>query len=84
MFYVLVTLKTSSALVAIAIISFSFHDDLTVFFLKNFVVTMSAELIFLDKTALIESPVAVTPPGVLELSLFLVFAVACWHFIMAR
>lgn len=34
-------------------ISSTFHQDFTIF-LENFVVTMSAELIFLDKTALTE------------------------------
>jgi len=44
------------------------HQHLTIF-LNNFVVTMSAELIFLDKTASTEEPVAVTQLKILELSL---------------
>lgn len=54
MFYILITSKACRVVVAIAMISFSFHHDLTLHFLKNSVVTLSAELIFLDITSLIE------------------------------
>lgn len=66
--FALLTLKTSRVLVAIAMIPSTLHQHLTIF-LNNFVVTMSAELIFLDKTAPTEKPVAVTQLKILELSL---------------
>lgn len=54
MFYILLTSKACRVLVAIAMISFSFHHDLTLYFLKNSVVTLLAEFIFLDITSLTE------------------------------
>lgn len=52
MFYILLTSKACRVLVAIAMISF--HHDLTLYFLKNSVVTLLAEFIFLDITSLTE------------------------------